>query len=150
LVSVKFPIPDPVTDLYTRHMNKLTRPSLEEISKVLHSVTALFSRVFIIVDALDECQVTDGRRFLNGVFHLQAECGANLFATSRFTPEITEMFKGSVTLEIRASDEDVRSYLDGHMFQLPSFVRRNPELREEIMTSIVPAVDGMCVPLPLK
>ena len=74
------------------------------------------------------------------------KCEANIFATSRFIPEITEKFEGSISLEIRASDEDVRRYLDGHMSQLPAFVKRSPDLQEEIKTEIIKAVEGMYVP----
>ncbi len=143
-------MPDPVKSIYNQHKNQQTRPSIDEISRALHSVTALYSKVFFIVDALDECQISNGcrTRFLLDILDLQTKCGANLFATSRFIPEITETFKGSACalLEIRASNEDVRRYLDGQMFRLPTFVTRNPELQEEIKTDIVKAVDGMYGP----
>lgn len=131
--------------LYDHHSKKQTRPSFDEISKVLRSVAALYSRLFVIVDALDECQVFDSCRtkFLSEIFILQAECGANIFATSRFVPEIMTKFKGSVSIEIRASSDDVRRYLDNHLSQLPGFVSDNLELQEEIKTEIVKAVDGM-------
>jgi hypothetical protein len=105
----------------------------------------MYSRVFIVVDALDECQVGCRSRFLSEIFNLQVKCGANIFATSRFIPEITEKFNGSTPMEIRANDEDIRKYLEGHMSQLPSFVSRNVDLQEEIVTKIVQAVDGMYV-----
>lgn len=76
----------------------------------------MYSRVFIIIDALDECQASDSSRarFLAEIFNLQARSGVNLFATSRFIPDIVERFKEeeSLLLEIRASDEDVLKYLD--------------------------------------
>ncbi|KAH9204100.1 hypothetical protein DL95DRAFT_439405 [Leptodontidium sp. 2 PMI_412] len=68
---------------------------------------------------------------------------ANVFATSRFIPEVTEKFEGSISLEIRASEEDVRRYLDGHIFRLPAFVSRSPDLQEEIKARIVLLVKGM-------
>jgi hypothetical protein len=137
-----------VKDLHSRHKDTRTRPSFNEISRSLESVAAMYSRVFIVVDALDECQVSDGCRMklLSEIFNLQAKTGANFFATSRFIPEITTKFEGNVSVEIRASDEDVRRYLDGHMSQLSSFVVRNPDLQEEIKTEIIRAVDGMYVP----
>ena len=140
-------LPDSVKDLYDRHKAKRTRPLFEEISKALLSVATLYSRVFIVVDALDECQASDGCRstFLRGIFNLQAKCGANLFATSRLIPEISEQFEGSTSLQIRASEEDVRRYLDGRMSQLPTFIGRNSYLQERIKTEIVGAVDGMYV-----
>jgi Cdc6-like AAA superfamily ATPase len=138
-------LPGTVTELYDRHKTKRTRPSLDEISRSLQVVTTLYSRVFIIVDALDECQISDGcrQRFLSSLFNLQAKCGANLFATSRPISSIEKEFEGNSKLEIRASEEDVRKYLNGHLFRLPGFVARSPELQEEIKTDIVKAVDGM-------
>jgi hypothetical protein len=141
-------LPDSVRALYNQHKQKQTRPLFDEIARTLQSVATIYSRVFIAIDALDECQVSDGcrSRFLSEIFNLQVKCGANLFATSRFISEITEKFNGSTLLEIRASNEDVRKYLKGHMSQLPSFVSRNVDLQEEIMTEIAQAVDGMYVP----
>jgi hypothetical protein len=149
LVQKRHSIPETVKSLYKHHEDKRTRPSFDEISKALYTVTADFSRVFIIIDALDECQVSDGgrKRFLSEIFHIQARTGANLFATSRFIPEIMKEFKESSSLEIRASEEDLQRYLDSHMLQLPSFVLRSADLQEQIKTEIVRAVDGMYVSL---
>jgi Cdc6-like AAA superfamily ATPase len=148
LAQVRLSLPDIVKDLYGRHKDKWTGPPLEEISRTLQSVAAMYSRVFIIVDALDECQVYDNcrTRFLSEIFNLQAKTGANLFVTSRFIPEIMRKFEGSISLEVRASDEDVQRYLDGHISLLPSFVLRRPGLQKEIKTKILKAVDGMYVP----
>jgi hypothetical protein len=142
-------LPDSVRDLYNRHKDKRTRPSVDEISRALKSVATLYLRVFIIVDALDECQPADRNwsKLLSELFVLQANCGANLFATSRFIPEIKKMFEGSLSIEIRATEDDVRRYLDSHISNLPAFVRRSPDLQEEIKTEVVKAVDGMYVSL---
>ncbi len=134
-----------VKELYNRHETKRTRPSLREVSDALQAVTALNSRAFIIIDALDECQISDGCRqqFLSALFSLQAKCGVNLFTTSRHIASIEKEFEGNVKMEIRASEEDVRRYLDGHMFRLPGYVVRSLELQEEIKANIVQAIDGM-------
>jgi hypothetical protein len=136
-----------VKDLYNRHKTKRTRPSLDEISRSLQAVATLYSRVFIIIDALDECQVSHGCRekFLSEMFNLQTKTGANLFTTSRFIPEITEKFDEGLRLEIRASNQDIQRYLDGYMSQLPGYVLRSSDLQDEIKTNIIKAVDGMCV-----
>jgi hypothetical protein len=139
-------LPDSVKALYDHHKYKRTRPSLEEILRVLQSVAAIYSTVFIIVDALDECQVSNGcrARFLSEIFNLQAKCGAKLFITSRFIPEITEKFKGHTSLEIRAHDEDVRKYLEGRILRSDRKLLKT--FHEEIKTKITKAVDGMYVP----
>jgi len=140
-------LPNSVKTLYDHHKKKQARPLFDEISRTLQSVAVMYSRVFIVIDALDECQASHGCRakFLSETFSLQAKCAANVFATSRFIPEITERFKNNTTLEICASSEDVLKYLDGHMFQLPGFVERNLELQGEIKTAILKTVDGMYV-----
>ncbi|KAL7906419.1 hypothetical protein GGI35DRAFT_458100 [Trichoderma velutinum] len=136
---------DSVKSLYSSHRAERKRPSLDEISKELKSIAVLYSKVFIIVDALDECQASDGCRstFLSEIFSLQEKSGVNLFVTSRFIPEITEKIERSVSLEIRASEHDVRKYMDGQISRLPSFVQRHSDLQEEIKTGIANAVDGM-------
>lgn len=137
--------PDSVRSLHDKHEDKRSRPSFEEISSTLQCVVALYSKVFVVIDALDESRASDGSRtkLLAEVFKLQAKCGINIFATSRFIPDITKAFKDSISLEIRATEEDVRSYLQEQMPRFPAFVHRNPELQEEIKVGIVHSVQGM-------
>ena len=138
-------VPDSVKIIYSQHKDKQTRPSLDEILKTLESVIATYSRVYIVVDALDECQLSGGYRpkFLSSILNLQARTGAKLFVTSRPIPDIEKEFKSCPQLEIIASDKDVMRYLNGHISQLPLFVLSKPKLQEEIMTEIVKAVKGM-------
>ena len=148
LVQEQPSIPKSLKSLYKGHKKKRTRPLFEEISTELLSVVANYPKVFIIIDALDEYHNSDGgrRRFLSEIFKLQAKTKLNLFATSRFNPEIERDFKDAILVEIRASDEDMRRYLEGKMIQLlPQFVLESPDLREEIKTAIIKAVDGMYV-----
>lgn len=77
------------------------------------------------------------------MFKVQANSKINIFATSRFIPEINEKFEGSILLEIQANEHDVRRYLDSHMFKLPGFVSRSQELQEEIKTEITQILNGM-------
>ncbi|KFY03097.1 hypothetical protein O988_01710 [Pseudogymnoascus sp. VKM F-3808] len=142
-----YPLPESVKSLYDSHKKNRTRPAFNELSSTLQSIAALYSRSFIVVDALDECQTSGGCRtkLLTEIFALQAKSGANIFSTSRFIPEINEHFKNSMRLEIRASDHDVQRYLDGHMSELSTCVLRNSELQGEIKAAIVQAVNGMYV-----
>jgi Cdc6-like AAA superfamily ATPase len=87
-------MPEIVKSLYERNRDQ-PGPSYDDILKTLHVVITNYSRTFIIIDALDECQICDGgcKRFLSEIFGLQAKTGANLFATSRFIPEIKKELK---------------------------------------------------------
>ena len=64
-------------------------------------------------------------------------------ATSRPIPDIIDNFEEHTQLDVRATEEDIRRYLDGQSSLLPSFVRGDPELREEVKVAILQAVDGM-------
>ncbi|CAF3539468.1 unnamed protein product, partial [Fusarium graminearum] len=147
LTQCRSSLPDSVKSLYDWHKTKRTRPSVDEILGLLQSVAAMHSRVFIIIDALDECLASDGcrTRFLSELFNLQTRHGTNIFATSRFIPEIMDRFQTSLSIEIRASPDDVARYLEGHIEQLPSFIQHDRQLQEEITTGISEAVDGMYV-----
>ena len=145
-------IPESVKNLYTHHKDKRTRPSFDEILKALHPILADYSRSFIIIDALDECQATDGGRskLLSEILNLQAKTGASLFLTSRYLPEIVKEFEGSISLEIRASDEDVLRYIDGRIsWLLRSRISRYQDLQNTIRKEILKAVDGMYDFVPL-
>jgi ankyrin repeat protein len=147
LAKGRRPVSRIVKDLFDRHEKKETRPSLEDISKALQLVVASYSKAFIIIDAVDECQEVDGCRakLLSEIFTLQEKSNLHFLATSRFIPEITERFRESASIEIHANSEDVRKYLDGQMYQLPTFVSGNSELQEEIKNGIVHSVHGMYV-----
>ncbi|KAL7940378.1 hypothetical protein V8C42DRAFT_362745 [Trichoderma barbatum] len=136
-------LPASLKDLYDQHKGKGTRPSLDKVSKVLQSVIRVYySRVFIIIDALDECQASDNCRmeFIKGLFDFQ-KSGANIFATSRSIPDVTDKFDGSTRLEIRASDDDIRRYVDGQISQGESATLR--DMQAEASTGIMRAADGM-------
>ncbi|RMJ13402.1 hypothetical protein CDV36_006950 [Fusarium kuroshium] len=139
-------IPDSVNALEAKcKTDSNRRPSLDELLRALQAVATGFSRVFVVVDALDECQASEGCRahLLSELFKLQAKCGVNIFVTSRFIPDIVDMFENGTTLEIRASNEDVERYVKGRIEHLQPFVRRNKQLQEEIKVGISTAVDGM-------
>ncbi|KAK2792588.1 hypothetical protein FQN52_003093 [Onygenales sp. PD_12] len=138
-------LPPAVEDLYFTYESKGTRPSAKELASALGSVFGRYSRVFIVVDALDEWQTPNDPLdpILKTIFRLQDQYNVNLLATSRFIPEITVQFEKCLSFEIHASDSDVEEYLREHMSQLPTFVRANATLQGEIIGGITKAVDGI-------
>ncbi|KAF5630756.1 purine and uridine phosphorylase [Fusarium tjaetaba] len=121
-----------------------SRLSLESISSALLWVAERFSRVFVLIDALDECRTSDGTRtrFLSEIFDLQSKCQINIFATSRPIPDVTRLFTNCASLEVRATDDDVRMFVRGRMPQLPEFFGQQG-LEEDITSQIVRSVQGM-------
>ena len=151
LLQKRTSVPESVRTLYECHSRDRTRPSFTEILEALKSVAATYSRVLVIVDALDECDVSDGKRqkFLSAIFDLQGKTGANLFVTSRINDEIAKQFETALSRQIRANKEDVESYLDGQMSLLPSDIL-DDDLRARVRREVVQAVDGMYVNVSIK
>jgi hypothetical protein len=67
-------VPSGIKSLYENHKTKRTRPSCDEIVTALHTTVLHYSKVFIIIDALDECHTPNDRdRLLSAVFALQGQ-----------------------------------------------------------------------------
>ncbi|CAH0028066.1 unnamed protein product [Clonostachys rhizophaga] len=138
-------LPESLLRLYKEHIKQKAQPPLAEILNSLHAVTAEYSRVFVVIDAVDEYQISSGqqRQFIEKIIEYQMKCNINLFITSRFIPEIARFFEGSTSLEIRATESDIQAYLENQMWQLPAFVQKDPELQKDIITEVSRAVKGM-------
>ncbi|CAN9384185.1 unnamed protein product [Alternaria alternata] len=143
LVEPRASLPKYTEELYDSQKGSSDR--IEAMARTLQLVASIYSRVFIVIDALDECSASHGCRIalLSRIQELQNTCGINLLVTSRFIPEIVEKFKTASMIEIQADKDDVRRYLSENMSRLPGFVRNKAELQEEIIYKIVEAVRGM-------
>ncbi|KAI4620670.1 uncharacterized protein J4E87_006995 [Alternaria ethzedia] len=144
LVQHQVPLPECVTSLYDTQQ-KGASDRIEATTEALRSAMATYSRVFIVLDALDECSTSQGcrTRLLSSIQNLQKHGHINILATSRFIPEITEKFKTACELEIQADSNDVREYLSDNIYRLPGFVQDNVSLQEEVVSKIVEAVRGI-------
>lgn len=145
LVQARPSIAEPVERLHKKHADRGTKPSLEEIFGALQSVLTNYSSVYVVVDALDECSDRDGnrRQFLAKLRDLQGRTDLHLVATSRFIPEIVNEFSAALTLEVRASDGDVKQFVAGQIYRLPKCVQRDETLQDMVQDKVVQAVDGM-------
>ncbi|KAB5554513.1 hypothetical protein GE09DRAFT_130922 [Coniochaeta sp. 2T2.1] len=111
------------------------------------------SRVFVLVDALDEYD--DRRsRFLESLYSLQGKHGINLFATSRDIRPIVKQFENFPQVEIRATDQDVRAHLEGclesHDGELPTFIQRSQQHKQAIVDTITEAADRIPYVISIK
>ncbi len=146
LVQGKSVISDGILSLYDHHVKRGTRPTLGECSKLLKSEIENYSKVFILVDAIDESNENSGVRdgFLAEIRKLQPSI--YLLVTSRHISTIEREFENAACVEIRASDEDVRKYLEGRIereSRLKCHVKAHPALQEEIVQMIAKTAKGM-------
>jgi hypothetical protein len=147
LVRNRPSIADPVARLYDLHATHNTRPSLDEIFGALQSVLTIYSTVYVIIDALDECPDKDGTRsrLLAKLRNLQRKTDLRLMTTSRLIPDIVQEFNGMPMLEVRASDADVQQFVASQIYRLPKCIQRDNKLQGSVQDKIVEAVDGMYV-----
>jgi hypothetical protein len=132
-------------NLYKQHQEKGTAPSLEEVFNVLRSSLEGFSKVFIIIDAMDEYPELQREILLQNLAAMGSNM--NLIITSRpnVSPEPFS-FSNLETLDIHAAPEDIRGYIDAQIklsLHLSKYIQKKPVLQEEIHAKITDTVDGM-------
>ena len=98
------------------------------------------SKVFIIVDALDECREDDATRALLLQVLRSLPLQVNLMVTSRNLPSIGRDFEGAKRLHIRAKDDDMKVYIEGRIAFGPRHLKN---LQEAIVNKIVKNAKGM-------
>ncbi|KAJ4147168.1 hypothetical protein LMH87_001711 [Akanthomyces muscarius] len=123
---------------------------MDEYIRCLRAIVDARSKVFIVLDALDEC--TSGsdecedrslHKFLDVIFQLQVTGNVNLLATSRFIPDISKRFDAALVQEVRASSDDITSYVSTEVKLMGGKIKGDDELQAVIKKTILEAVDGM-------
>lgn len=136
-------------DLFFHHISKNTRPTVREFSALLQVESEALSKLFIIADALDEC--LEKLNYDDWRFKL-------LFELVKTTTQVTTADRSaarsgyfrriSVSIDICASDDDIRKYVMGRIDMernLKRFLSRDPLLTEMITMTITEKVKGMVV-----
>jgi hypothetical protein len=137
LVRNSSSLPTEVRDLYSTHVRRNTAPTLDEVQKILQTEIARYSKVFVVIDALDEYPEGDRPTLLKRLRELRPTI--NLMVTSRYLDAIANDFEGSPQLEIGANVEDVRVYIVGRISsekRLSRFVSKDPALGENIVNTV--------------
>ena len=132
---------------YEHCTNDKIAPTVEEIAGLLHLQVEKFDKVFIVLDALDECPEVDKTRekVLARVRGLLPK--ARLMVTSRPLSSIEGRFKNDIRLEIRAQEQDLQKFIESQMDQdnLSALLEGHDDVRSSIVTTIMGKVNGMYV-----
>ena len=143
LLYRKAKAPTSIQDLYKRLSSRNARPSLEELRKAFLDLAGEFIKVHIVIDALDECRQATRSDVLSLLESAQCSSIVRLLVTTRDVHGILQDTSQSTKLEVRASDADVEAYLRAAIGALPRLVQSNQDLQDEIIETLVSAVDGM-------
>ncbi|KAJ7499629.1 hypothetical protein FB451DRAFT_41815 [Mycena latifolia] len=132
--------------LYDKHREPRTRPTEKDDDTILRSIISEYSKVFILVDALDEYPERQRDALLRRISALGGT--VNLMLTSRHNIKIDYIIpeSGLEILEIRATEDDIRRHINAQISQCSQFskiIKNRPGLREEIEARITQRSDGM-------
>ncbi len=141
---------DEVIGLYRDHAFKACRPTISELSNLLHSEITGLSEVFILVDAMDECSNNNYTRedLLTTLQSLLEMPNVRLLITSRPVASIDAHLQGMAYLEIRAANEDIRRYIENRIpkeRRLIPYVRGDDAFQVSIIDTIIAKAQGMYV-----
>ncbi|KAK5404517.1 hypothetical protein LTR06_009664 [Exophiala xenobiotica] len=141
---------DAVKSLYEERHKR--RPSFEELTLTSENVLSAFSKVFVVIDALDECNgphETDRKPWqtlLTRLFRLQEQLrpkvALQILATFRPIPEVESYFPSCERLHIRANEDDLAVYCDAIIPKISCIARRT-ELHPKIRQAICESAQGM-------
>jgi hypothetical protein len=137
------PLSPVLRQLYNAHIESGTRPSLEEIHAVLRSMVE-HSCVFLVVDALDEYPEDERDALLQHLWELRP--AVRLMLTSRPHINFNHVIPNIETLDVQATEEDIRQYLEGHIKKSHRFQKHGhkiPNLRRLMEEKIVKRSGGM-------
>ncbi|GFF95605.1 ankyrin repeat and SAM domain-containing protein 3 [Aspergillus udagawae] len=142
LVRGLYHIPEQIQAFYDIYQRNGMQPELGDVLEMLGVALGLYSHVYMMIDALDECSDSDETRnhLISHILDLQQHFNISFMATARFILAIISQFDNFPSVEIRASDADVKRYVESN---LPSIVRRKPEIQNLVISEIIKKAGGM-------
>jgi hypothetical protein len=150
LVERRPAIPKEVRTLYEKHRGKEIRPTCEEYVALLRSLAQECSEVYVVIDALDECVDKNRGTIWNGLLSQLKSSIPNLrlLCTSRDIEDIAGTLSGSTRIEIRATEADIRAYVQAQVKSEASLLQicqPDPHLQNKIPQAIASNAEGMSV-----
>ncbi|KAI9796740.1 MAG: Ankyrin repeat domain-containing protein 44 [Piccolia ochrophora] len=103
---------EPVEELFDNLHGERKNPTLAQLESALYSVCHHFNQTFLIIDALDECDLAQ-RKQLFPVFQGLQKASGKLFVTSRpHAQDIARFFAVDAKIPIEASEDDMRRFIE--------------------------------------
>ncbi|KAF5579615.1 ankyrin protein [Fusarium pseudocircinatum] len=136
------PLPEGIMRLYNQCKLRREKACPERILSELESVSGQFSKVFLVVDALDEWAMEHGDLYSlpAELLLLQRKLAMNLLATSRPIPLIANQFNDYPSISITAQQQDIYAYVDNFRWPESSCIGKATELQslvKQVMSQIV-------------
>ena len=133
-----------LTETYRKHAKEGTALSLPECCRLLHAAIVSFSKVYLVIDALDECAECTRDILFTELRKMKPHM--NIFITSRHTFSDYYDSERALRLEIEADVSDIRHYLEARITEsgiLQAHIKKDQNLHEIIISGIIRKAKGM-------
>lgn len=141
-----------IKSIYKNWQNRQIPLGQDEYLRMINSQFKSFSKVFVVVDALDEClndtETNTQDEFLKALNQLPEK--AHILFTSRQDISIEKKVQADSKLEIQANPDDLKRYLDKRIKGLDRLTeviengkRKDKEFLHKALNAIVEKSQGM-------
>jgi hypothetical protein len=142
-------IPNAAFNLLNEQRKKTQKPKLDEVLQFLKLVLQDFDKIYICVDAIDECNDSQRKPFVQSLSTLSTHFkSVRVFVTGRLNMKTLversfPVLPCAITLE--ANEEDIRTYIRRQLETDDNYNGMDEAFKNEIMDKIVETADGMFV-----
>lgn len=133
-----------IETLYKNYQSTKTRPSASELVRLLSIIIGNFVKVFVFIDALDECLDEYQSELITEIQSLNPKTSLLITSRPSVHPELDT--QNMYRLDIRASNADIKSYLEESISKSPRLkihVNKQPLLKDRITIAIKEKAQNM-------
>ena len=131
------------------HAESVTQPSLLELSTILYDSLEELDHVYIILDALDECDEREKLLFIVKQLFYSKAGKIHVLVTSRsdthLEEHLTPMITARLLVESSLIEPDIRSYIQEQLHDNPKLRRWPQKVQERIEAALLTGAQGMYV-----
>jgi Cdc6-like AAA superfamily ATPase len=139
-------LPAVLKEICSRCKAGTSLPTTNDLLRGIYAICDSLSKVYFVVDALDELPSSYRRILLSKLFELREAHSISLLATSRQSSDTLQRFDQFPILEIDAAD-DVAAFVAHALRSLPQFLTEDEETRANLEKAIVQKSNGSSVEL---
>ncbi|RPA71140.1 hypothetical protein BJ508DRAFT_245542 [Ascobolus immersus RN42] len=149
LLQRKRSVPDEVKASFAKHhQGKSQRPHISEVVHLLQKVAETFSRVYVVIDALDESVTRGADKDDTSLMMVDKLKGLNkhisFLVTSRDT--VGHMFERVPKLTISAHEDDLKAYIENYLWKNDRLAKKlsgREELQQKITDKVLHHAEKM-------
>ena len=139
-------LPKPIFELYRKLKTQERRPQLQDLEQAFSLTCQSIDRVFVVVDALDECDTKNRKAFLRSLSNLQGDRPLSIFMTSRsYEDYVNQLFGSCPRMKIQAHESDLRVYVSRQVENSNDVDGVDEQFKKEIIEKVVHGAHNMYV-----